>query len=340
MACIKPSYNTNRAVLGEQLPLHTPFSIILDISERCNFRCSYCFRAGEKDESWGFAAAEGLMSPVIFERAVKQIMEFPQKLKVISLSGHGEPLCHPDIVDMVGFLKKMDVTEQIDMHTNASLLTEESAVRIAQAGFTRIVVSLQGLDAAAYERTCRAKIDFRRFYDNLKLLYKSKDKKLRIHIKIVDVALGKMDAKDGERRFYELFGDIADDVFVEKTVPLWKNIAFAPGDMVNKFGYEFSKVDYCPLVFYKIWVAPDGAIYSCTNLPPPPSLGNICNTTLQAAWNSRQRLDFLKEHLRLTRHKHTPCAGCFVPVNTVTSSEDVLDSYKDAILDRLESVGT
>jgi len=337
MASIKPSYNVKRIVLGEQLPLDTPFSVVLDLSERCNFRCSYCFRAGNKDESWSFAAAGELMSPEVYERAAKQLKAFPQKIKLVSLSGHGEPLCNPHIADMVRFLKKLNVTEQIDIHTNASLLTEESAVCIAEAGFTRIVVSLQGLDSLAYERTCCARIDFHQFYKNLQLLYQNKDKDLKIHIKIADVALDSDNVEENERSFYALFDDIADHVFVEKTVPLWKNMVNS-GTTANKFGDTFGEVDYCPLLFYKIMVAPNGEIYPCTNLPPPMSLGNIRDVTLREAWNSSGRLDFLKEHLRLKRHQHAPCAGCFVPVNTVTSPGDIIDPYRDMILDRLEGI--
>lgn len=338
MAVVKPSYNTERVVLGENLPLDTPFAVILDISERCNFRCSYCFRSGKRDESWGFAARGDLMSQEVFKSAARQLKDFPQKLKLVSLSGHGEPLCNPNIVDMVQYLKKLDVAEQIDMHTNASLLTAESAVRIANAGFTRIVVSLQGLDAAAYERTCQAKIDFRQFYNNLKILYENKDKGLKLHIKIADVALGTENIRECEQSFYALFGGIADSVFVEKTVPLWKNLSFDVKKTSNKFGAVFGNVDYCPLLFYKMLVAPDGEIYPCTNLPTPMSLGNIHNITLRKAWNSRDRIDFLKKHLRLTRHKHTPCSSCFVAVNSVASYEDIIDPYKDTILERLEAV--
>ena len=336
MTVREPSYHINRVVLGEQLPLETPFSVILDLSERCNFRCSYCFRSGEKDESWSFAAAGELMSPAVFEKAARQLKAFPQKLKLVSLSGHGEPLCNPHLVDMLHLLKQLDVAERIDMHTNASLLTEDNAPRIAQAGFSRIVVSLQGLDAAAYQRTCGANIDFERFYNHLKLLYEMKAKELKIHIKIADAAFGSEAVQESKRHFYELFDGIADSIFVENVVPLWQNIDVKADKTVNKYAYECGTVDYCPLVFYKMFVAPNGQIYPCTNLPPPMSLGSIHDTTLQLAWNSRQRLDFLKEHLRLTRHQQRSCKECFVPFNTVTGSGDILDPYKDGILERLE----
>ncbi|GMX66221.1 radical SAM protein [Paenibacillus elgii] len=335
---IKPSYNTERTLLGEQLPLDTPYSVILDVSERCNFKCSYCFRAGKIDESWGFAAARSLMSPETFQRAARQLAEFPRKIKVVSLSGHGEPLANPRIVDMVRYLKELNVAEQIDMHTNASLLTQENAPRIARAGFTRIVVSLQGLDALSYERTCGVKINFDKFYNNLKLLYESKDSNLQIHIKIADVALGKENVEESKQKFYALFSGIADHVYVEKVVPIWDNVDISTDGTTNKFGDATGGTNYCSLVFYKMMVDPDGEIYPCTKLPPPMSLGNISDTTLPEAWYGRTRSEFLKEHLCLTRHKHKPCVGCFIPVNSITSHKDVIDPYKDAILERFKEI--
>lgn len=340
MANIRPSYNTDRTILGEKLPLDTPFSIILDVSERCNFRCSYCFRSGIKNETWGFASNNEVMTSEIFERAVRQLALFPRKIKQISLSGHGEPLCNPNLANMVRILKQLDVAEKIDMHTNGALLTEKSAISIAQSGFSRIIVSLQGLDADAYKRTCQVKINFDKFYNNLKIMYENKNNDLKIHIKVADVALGKEKLKAEENRFTDLFENIADSVSVEKIVPLWSNLDIVNSTAINKFGYEYGDVKYCSLVFYKLMVAPNGEIYPCTKLPPPISLGNIQDNTLVEAWNSPARLNFLRNHLRLTRHNHNSCSGCFIPVNSIASEDDVIDLYSQEVLERLERCDT
>ena len=336
MACIKPSYNTERILLGERLPLEAPFSIILDTSSRCNFKCSYCYRSGKKDENWGYAADNKNMDIGTFNLVVKQLKEFPRKLKSVSLSGHGEPLCNPWLADMARQLEESGTTENIEMHTNASLLTELNIKDIASAGFTRIVISVQGLDADTYDRVCGVKIDWGRFYNNLKLLYENKSEKLTIHVKITDVALGQDKYRENEGKFYNLFECVADFIFVEKTVPLWRNVDVGQDAGTTKFGNDFSYVKYCPLLFYKMMVAPDGTIYPCTGLPPPISIGNVVNMTLFEAWNSSKRQNFLKEHLRLSRHSHGFCNGCFVPANSIMSHEDVIDPYKDAILGRLE----
>lgn len=332
----KASYNKDRLRLGEKLPLDTPLSVIVDVSERCNFRCNYCFRSKKQDGAWGYATKNNLMSMELFQRAVNQMSAFPQKIKVISLSGHGEPLCHPDIVSMARYLKRTAVAKRIEMHTNASMLTEKTALEIAQAGFSRIVVSLQGLDAVTYERVCGVRLDWASFYERLRLLYENRSDELKIHIKISEAALDLENLTAEEGRFYDLFGPIADTVSVEKVTPLWKNLRADTPTTINKYGQETGMIECCPILFYKMWVAPDGEIYPCTGLPAPMSLGNIQNTTLSGAWNGEQRRKFLISHLREPRGGCTECADCFVPVNTVATEEDRIDPYREEILARLE----
>ncbi len=84
---------------------------------------------------------------------------------------------------MVRCLRTSGVTSRIEMHTNASLLTAEMAKEIARAGFSRIIVSLQGMDASTYQRVCGVRLD----WDD----------------------------------FYTLFDKIADTVSVEEVTPLW-----------------------------------------------------------------------------------------------------------------------
>lgn len=329
------SYNEERICLGEKLPLDTPLSVILDISERCNFKCNYCFRSGKKDETWGYAAKNNLMSMELFQRAVKQLSVFPQKIKVVSLSGHGEPLCNPEISAMVRYLRDFSITERIEMHTNASLLTKKTVQEIAQAGFSRIVVSLQGLDARDYERVCGARLDWDNFYRCLQILYENRVDGLKIHIKISEAALSAENYAADEEKFFALFEPIADTISVEKVTPLWKNLKFESNEAVNKYGQDIGTVECCPILFYKMWVAPDGEIYPCTGLPAPMSLGNILNTTLSEAWNREKRRKFLISHLSQTRGGCAACMDCFVPVNTVTMEQDRIDPYKKEILERL-----
>jgi radical SAM protein with 4Fe4S-binding SPASM domain len=337
MGEIKPSFDTDRQTLGKIYPLDTPFNVILDASEVCNFRCEYCFRASDDKNNWGYARNSQLMDWGIFEKAVEQIKEFPKDVKQISLSNHGEPLCNRKVPYMVKYIKNQGIKSRISIHTNATMLDEKYAIELADSGIDRVVVSLQGLSTVKYKEVCKADIDFDIFYHNLSVLYEHK-KNTQIYFKIMDVALD----EDDEQKFYEMFSPIADRVYVEKMVPIWKDVDLSSvsknkyvGDIQNKYGERFPKQDCCPLIFNTIVVNPMGDVYPCTQLLTPYKLGNIENNTLLELWNSDMRGKLLIKQCK----KENPdiCRDCFILQNSIYSKEDMIDEYRFEILRKLES---
>lgn len=332
MGEIKPSYDTNRQILGKIYPLDTPFNVILDASEACNFKCNYCFRADNDKAHWGYAKDNQLMSWDVFAKAVEQIKEFPQEVKQISLSNHGEPLVNRKLPDMVRYIKKQGIASRISIHTNASLLDEQYVYDLADSNIDRIVVSLQGLDEKKYFETCGVKIDYTSFYENLKLLYNIK-KDTQIHIKIANVAL-----KDTEEEeFYEMYQPISDRVFIEQIVPIWKDVKIENSPMVvqNKYGDKFAKQQCCPLIFHTIVITPNGDVYPCTQLLTPYKLGNIQDVGLLELWNGRVRKDLL---IRQCKWENPDiCKDCYILQNSIYTEGDMIDSYRQGIFERIEA---
>lgn len=329
---IQTSFDKSRQVLGKIFPLSTPFTVILDASEACNFRCNYCFRAGDDPEAWGeYAVKKNLMSWDVFTKSVEQIKQFPEAVKVISLSNHGEPLCNRRLPEMVRYIKAQGMKSRVSIHTNASLLDEEYAKDLAQSGIDKVVVSLQGLDAESYDEVCHAKIDFERFYDVLRCFYQHKTENMTLNIKIMDVAVG-----GRTEEFYERFSVIADQVFVEQVVPIWKNVgdsADKPETMTNKYGGKFKYQECCPLLFDTLVVTPDGDVYPCTQITSTDKLGNISEQSLVELWNCAKRTELLKRQLLLDAPES--CNGCFIRQNSIFTPEDMIDDYREEILKRL-----
>lgn len=327
-----PSYDNNRQVLGKIYPLETPFTVILDASEACNFRCNYCFRSSDISEAWGdYAPKKNNMNWDTFVRAVDQIMQFPDQVKMISLSNHGEPLCNRKLPDMVRYIKAQGFTGRVSIHTNASMLDREYALDLADSGIDKLVVSLQGLDAATYKEVCGIKIDFEQFCNNIKLLYENKKSNTVINVKIMDIAVG-----DRKEEFYKLFSPIADTVFIEKMVPIWKNVGneVRPDTMMNKYGSEFPYQECCPLIFNTLVVTPDGDVYPCTQITSKECLGNISTKTLVDMWNSSERRELLQRQLTLNAPE--TCNGCYIRQNSIFTKEDMIDEYREEILGRMK----
>lgn len=333
---INPSYDTQRSLLGKVLPLDTPFRVTLDSSEVCNFKCNYCFRSGKPEKSWGYALKNQLMSFDIFRTAVNQLKEFPSMPRVIALSGSGEPLCNPNIPQMVRYIKEQGFLSKIEIHTNASLLTEKNVKEIAECGINKMVISLQGLDSESYFKTCGAKLDFEYFYRQLSALYQYKGKDTKINIKIVDAAFKN---PDEEKKFYQLFMPIADSVFVEKVIALWQEqLTYdeKSNTVSNKFGLDLGEVNRCPIVFTNITISPEGDIWPCCVIHPPFSLGNVKNTRLVDAWCSSERKELLRNNLLRGHLCHARCENCYFPKGYVKTKEDIIDPYYQEILSRLD----
>lgn len=323
------SYSQDRNVLGKVLPLDTPYTVLIDISDSCNLRCKYCFRY---DTSIGAEdyRKNRLMDWETFQIVVEQLKEFPSQIKRIALSHNGEPLCNRKLPQMVSYIKNAGLTGRTEIHTNGLLLDKQYIEELCEAGIDRVVISLQGLDGDAYYKECGVKIDFERFYYHLKYFYQKK-RDTQIHIKIVDEAVG-----DERDRFYEMFSPIADRVFVESVVPLWTDSDMKTGEVEkNKYGDTFKVQQCCPLVFYTINVLPDGTIYPCSHIRPPFKLGNVKETTIYEAWNGAQKKVFMKDMLESGRFKMEACKNCYIPQNTVMTPEDSIDAYAEEILERI-----
>ena len=329
MAKIEESFNIDRCILGKVVPLDTPFTVLVDISDVCNFRCSYCFRhTGGKQGDYG---KNKLMDWDTFVKVVEQIKAFPQQVKRISLSHNGEPLCNPLLPKMVKYIKSQGLTGSCEIHTNASLLTHNLINELVNADIDRIIVSLQGLDSEMYKEVCGYNIEFEKMYNCLEYLYQTKKDTL-VNIKIIDVAL-----EEGEEEvFYSKFSRVADKIFVEKSVPLWEK-KDSEQCQYNKYGKIVEKQKCCPLLFYTMGVLPDGTIYPCSHINPPIKLGNVNTTKLQEAWNGEERYKLMRQHLVEGRMLNEKCKSCYIPQNTIMQDSDSIDVYREEVLVRLDN---
>lgn len=327
---IAPSFDSKRSILGEILPLKAPFNVIIDVSERCNFQCQYCFRSDSDRNKWGYAKDNQLMDWNIFVKTVEQVKEFEDDVRQISLSGHGEPLCNRKIPDMVRYIKEQGIRSRVSIHTNASLLDREFIDDLVNSDIDRIVVSLQGMTSEKYWEVCHAKINLEDFYNNLSYLYENKNH-TQVHIKILNVALEKGEEDD----FYKKFCPIGDRVFIEQEVPIWKGVESEKGkaEIGNKYGNRFPLQKCCPLIFHTITIIPNGDVYPCTQLLREDKLGNINETTLMEMWVGKERRGLLLRQCELNNPEI--CEQCYIRQNSIYAKEDMIDEYRLQIRERL-----
>ena len=108
--------------------------VYIEPTNACNLNCKTCVR-NSWDEPTGF------MDIKTYRTLIESLRSIPS-LQKISLWGIGEPLFHPDIVEMVALAKGLGVNTQ--MITNAHLLDEMMAKNLIKAGLDSIVFSVDG----------------------------------------------------------------------------------------------------------------------------------------------------------------------------------------------------
>jgi len=119
----------------------------ISLTPRCNLRCVYCM------------PPEGLPAPprgvLLSGEEITAFVRAAARLGIrrVRLTG-GEPLVRRDVVEIVRAIAAVPGIEEVSLTTNAMLLAKKAAA-LAQAGLSRVNVSLDTLDAGKFHRITR-----------------------------------------------------------------------------------------------------------------------------------------------------------------------------------------
>jgi len=129
-------------------PLH---DLRISVTDRCNFRCTYCMPKDVFDRDHRFLPHADLLTFEEIERVARAFVTLG--VEKIRLTG-GEPLLRKNIEQLIGMLSTIELPPGPDaaprpldltLTTNGSLLRRKAAA-LAAAGLKRVTVSLDALD--------------------------------------------------------------------------------------------------------------------------------------------------------------------------------------------------
>ena len=136
-----------RDALGRELR-----DLRISVTDKCNFRCSYCMPKEIFDKHYAFLPHAALLT---FEEITRVAGLFAlHGVKKLRLTG-GEPLLRKNLEILVKMLAELRTPEgeplDLTLTTNGSLLARK-AQALADAGLHRVTVSLDALDDAVFRR--------------------------------------------------------------------------------------------------------------------------------------------------------------------------------------------
>lgn len=332
MKAEKGVYPKDRQILADILPIDTPLSIDIHMNHFCNFKCNYCVltQSDEALHQAGFRRER--MSWETFSLLVEQMKQFPHKFKMATMSGMGESIMHPRIVDMVRALSEANVTHKIQIISNASKLMPELSRQLIDAGLGELKISLQGLSSKKYKEIAGVDVEWDDIYKNI-CFFSSIRGKCALKVKIADTALDPGD----EEKFYEMFGDICDAVDVEHIYDAWAvkgiDIDYHSLD-IQETRYHRPLIDnkVCRYPFTSIDIQPDGQYTTYCHMV----FGfekKIQEKSIYDQWNSVEQNKFRLAMLN-GKDQFEACRRCTF-INNTYHPEDLLMGYEDEIRKRL-----
>jgi cyclic pyranopterin phosphate synthase len=125
-------------------PVH---DLRISVTDRCNFRCTYCMPKEVFGRDFAFLRREELLT---FEEIARLTRLFVRLgVRKVRLTG-GEPLLRRDLERLVEQLAAIDGLDDLALTTNGALLTRAKARALRAAGLRRITISLDSLDDATF----------------------------------------------------------------------------------------------------------------------------------------------------------------------------------------------
>ena len=118
----------------------------MSVTDRCNFRCTYCMPREVFGPDHAFLPRSALLS---FEEIAEVVAAFTELgVRKVRLTG-GEPLLRRDLDQLVAAVVALPGVEDLALTTNGALLADHAAA-LAAAGLPRVTVSLDALDPEVF----------------------------------------------------------------------------------------------------------------------------------------------------------------------------------------------
>lgn len=119
----------------------------ISVTDRCNFRCTYCMPKEVFGRDFRFLPSSDLLS---FEEITRLARIFiANGVEKLRITG-GEPLVRRDLERLIAMLAPLPGLRDLTLTTNGSLLAKK-AQALKDAGLNRVTVSLDSLDNSVFQ---------------------------------------------------------------------------------------------------------------------------------------------------------------------------------------------
>ena len=262
-----------------------PLNIDIEVSSRCQIQCSHCFR------QYMNIGENSFMKFDLYMNIVKECARYG--LFTLKFSMRGEPLLHPDIVEMISYAKSQGIKE-VWINTNGGPLTEEITRGLISAGVDWITVSFDGL-GSMYE-SIRKPLKYEESLAKLRMVRRIRDElkaRTLLNVQTIWSAI-----KNNPDEYIRLMKSIVDRVAYNPDMNFRETMLIRDDSFV------------CPRLWQRICITSEGNYLKCpSDFMMQEILGNVKDYSVKEAWDKLQG-NQRQLHLSGEKKESIVCAKC------------------------------
>jgi radical SAM protein with 4Fe4S-binding SPASM domain len=260
---------------GRDKAVHLPDIVQIESTNLCNAKCVFCPR----DE---MHRRQGVMEMDLYKKIVDECAALG--ITHVRVHNYGEPFLDRQLVEKVRYAKSKGIAE-VGMISNGSLITEEIARGMIDAGLDAINISVDASGKEVFEKT-RIHLKYDEVIGNIKTLARLRKESGRKRPKLILSFVRQNNSAD-EQAFIDEWSTVADKVHVT--------------DLHNWAGTLNTQSDV-RYPCYRLWltftVLWDGRVsLCCADFDGRHILGDLRTQTIAQIWNSPAYRAVRKQHL-------------------------------------------
>jgi radical SAM protein with 4Fe4S-binding SPASM domain len=266
-----------------ELPYY-PTHIWIEPTNCCNFRCVGCPLSYGHNKNYGY----GYMDMDVYQKVIDEASTFMEG-EWISLHFLGESLVHPKLPEMVRYATDRGL--RVGFNTNGSYMTEEKFLSLLDSGVGKIVVSLNELEAEAYEAN-QVGGDFEQICGAIRMMDRVRvEVGARVDLRINTLVRSDEEAKGKRGRLEEMFGTG------------WKLMFHRYHEWGGSVPFRHGAEDVtkaCTFAYSALVVMWNGQVLPCTRDGERSlTIGDTRTESLLGIWNGTRAQELRRKHLEL-----------------------------------------
>lgn len=279
-----------------------PMMLVLSFVYPCNAECPHCpytnsnIRDSYRDTPY--------MSSAIFKKIADEAGVYGAYLRI---SGGGEPMLHPNAVELLCYAKSVGC--KIGLITNGSAFTEKKSIQLLKAGVDMIEFSVDACDAGTYA-VVRKGLKWERLVRNVKrmIFYRNQ---LGSKSKIVASGVNQtgVDINVVEKFWRD---EIGVDNFIKRKFLTWGENTTLNADLsADPTPYLDTDKVPCPFIFERLNIDTRGNVMVCGyDISANTSMGMVAEETIKNIWMGKGFNFYRETHLKNQGGEISLCKSC------------------------------